>query len=91
MTVITAEDGVPGPLPRKEKAPRVVNRWKETERVISRRAVAVVDVVVRHDVTSAVISAEEEVVVRYDVLAVRMAKLGLVSLTIMILRVYSFS
>ena len=75
MTAITAEDGVPGPLlhSRERTLARAANRWKETARVL-RRAVEVVDAAVRHDVTSVVISAEEEVAVRHDVLAARMAR-----------------
>lgn len=76
MTVIIAEDGVLGPLPhsRERMLAKVVNKWKETARVMPRRAVAVVDAGVRHDVTSAAISAGEEVAVRHDVLAARMAR-----------------
>lgn len=78
MTVITAEDGVPGPIHRSSReimlAKVVSKRTEPAARVALRRAVVVVDAVVHHDVTSAAISAGGEVVARHDVLAARMAR-----------------
>jgi len=77
MTVIFAEDVVPGPLQASNKEKmlaKVVNQRKETARVALRRAVVVADVVDRHGATSVAISAEEEAVGRHDALAARMAR-----------------
>lgn len=77
MTVITVEDGVPGPIQRSSREimlAKVVSKRKELAAKALRRAVVVVDAVVHHDVTSAAISAGEEVVVRHDVLGARMAR-----------------
>jgi len=82
MTVIIAEDVVPGPLQASNKEKmlaKVVNQRKETARVALRRAVVVADVVDRHGVTSVAISAEEEAVGRHDALAARMARWELIS------------
>jgi len=78
MTVITVEDGVPGPIQRSSREimlAKVVSKRKGlAAKVAFHRAVVVVDAVVHHDVTSAAISAGGEVVVRHDVLAARMAR-----------------